>query len=475
VSAGGTPAAWWDVATEVVRGNTDDGWTFFYNDGPLVLRETVNGVTSDTSITYNATDHRWWRLRVSGTTVNWETSPDGATWTTRRTKTAGTSVDRLARAQLGCGYSGTAPSPLYFEVDNVAVSDGRVETPEGAMAGVGDGRVAVYWDHVTVADGYRVYRDTVEVYRGQGTGDRGTVAWVDTGRTNSVEYAYEVTAYIGGDESAATRAVRATPIAATTHSGGSRSFDGNDTVRFTPGIEPQEQPNATFLLVIKPDSVRSAVQLLRGDMSPSQDDTDDPFVFRISDAGSSRYALTLRVYNPGSTSTSWAETGITLLAGVWQMVAVTFFAPGRHAPRFHHADLERSVFSHADGDPDHTSTIHPHGTWTIGDGFAGLIALAAVIEAVDDTAFEALDLDAIATAAHAQWDETDEFLGDHSTGEAMALRNAITGTTHSSDEPPGFWPEAMRIAHYDGSRWADVPLATYDGSAWTEADGIAEL
>lgn len=59
----------------------------FYNFGDLIFRETVATVTDDTTITFNATDHAWWRIRESGGTVFWDTSPDGSAWTNRRSKT----------------------------------------------------------------------------------------------------------------------------------------------------------------------------------------------------------------------------------------------------------------------------------------------------------------------------------------------------------------------------------------------------
>ncbi|OLZ72559.1 hypothetical protein AVW11_03975 [Streptomyces amritsarensis] len=36
-------------------------------------------------LTYSATDHAWLRIREDAGTLHWETSPDGTTWTTRRT------------------------------------------------------------------------------------------------------------------------------------------------------------------------------------------------------------------------------------------------------------------------------------------------------------------------------------------------------------------------------------------------------
>lgn len=60
-----------------------------YSIGTLVFRESVNSVLSDTSIPYVAADHVWWRIREAGGTVFWETSVDGTTWVTRRSKTWG--------------------------------------------------------------------------------------------------------------------------------------------------------------------------------------------------------------------------------------------------------------------------------------------------------------------------------------------------------------------------------------------------
>ncbi len=40
---------------------------------------------SQVSLTYSPTDHRWVRVRLSGGSLLWDTSPDAATWTNRRT------------------------------------------------------------------------------------------------------------------------------------------------------------------------------------------------------------------------------------------------------------------------------------------------------------------------------------------------------------------------------------------------------
>jgi hypothetical protein len=60
-------------------------------------------------VTYSPVTHKWWRIRESGGTVFFETSPDGFTWTafaSVSTATAGIPITAL-RAQMGAGYWGS--------------------------------------------------------------------------------------------------------------------------------------------------------------------------------------------------------------------------------------------------------------------------------------------------------------------------------------------------------------------------------
>jgi len=78
----------WGVASAAEAAGTD---LVFYLDvvaGTLYFANRV-GYTDGgaTSVTYNSTSHAWWRLQRSAGNVLWQTSPDGATWTTQRTLT----------------------------------------------------------------------------------------------------------------------------------------------------------------------------------------------------------------------------------------------------------------------------------------------------------------------------------------------------------------------------------------------------
>jgi hypothetical protein len=54
--------------------------------GNLLMREVVGGVVSDTTLAHDPLAHRWGRLLHDGTNLLWQTSINGTTWTTRRTK-----------------------------------------------------------------------------------------------------------------------------------------------------------------------------------------------------------------------------------------------------------------------------------------------------------------------------------------------------------------------------------------------------
>ncbi len=64
-----------------------DGWmSFATGNQVLMMMDHVNGITTDTRITYDPVQHRFWRIRHNRAddTVNWEVSPGGVTWTTLR-------------------------------------------------------------------------------------------------------------------------------------------------------------------------------------------------------------------------------------------------------------------------------------------------------------------------------------------------------------------------------------------------------
>lgn len=115
--------------------------------GTMAMQARLAGVDlTATSVTYSATNHRWLRLRRdSGNTANvlWETSPNGVTWTVRRTAaiplwlSANNDIRFFATAARDAG----TPADLLIHNFNVAprrqVSSAVTLSATGAAAAVG--------------------------------------------------------------------------------------------------------------------------------------------------------------------------------------------------------------------------------------------------------------------------------------------------------------------------------------------------
>ncbi|MGY1549568.1 hypothetical protein [Streptomyces sp. MN6] len=90
-------------------------------------------------LAYDAVNHLWLRLREDGTNVYWDTSPNGSTWTNRRTLATPAwvtaAVDQCA-VDLFC-YRDAGVTD-YAEYDNVnTLADGAVYTASAALTGDG--------------------------------------------------------------------------------------------------------------------------------------------------------------------------------------------------------------------------------------------------------------------------------------------------------------------------------------------------
>lgn len=100
------------------------------------IRETLDQ-QDRTSIAYSATAHRWWRFRESSGTVYFETSPDGVTWTTR--KSTGDTVP-LSNIQviIEAGTYESVTNPGKCQFDNFNITDVPRLTTEAASNIEGD-------------------------------------------------------------------------------------------------------------------------------------------------------------------------------------------------------------------------------------------------------------------------------------------------------------------------------------------------
>lgn len=85
VATGANCESYWMLYTSNLSIN--DSCLFGVWDGgtTLGLWRRIGGSNSITTISYNATDHRWIRFNTTGGNFIWETSPDNVTWTAQRT------------------------------------------------------------------------------------------------------------------------------------------------------------------------------------------------------------------------------------------------------------------------------------------------------------------------------------------------------------------------------------------------------
>ena len=86
--------------------------------GSLRFEQVVNGARSATAVTYNAAQHRFWRIRhdAIADSMIFETSIDGQTWTVRRTVARQLSISALTvEISAGTWQSVASPGTAFFD------------------------------------------------------------------------------------------------------------------------------------------------------------------------------------------------------------------------------------------------------------------------------------------------------------------------------------------------------------------------
>lgn len=139
-----------DIATSGVR----IGFTINAVTGKLRMQSDTGYFDAGAvEITYNATTHAFLRLREDGTNVYWDTSPDGTTWTNRRTLATPVwipaSVDTCALDMSAHRDAGTTDEAQYDLFNTL--SDGAVYT--GTGAGSAQTAVTAAGTHIGVGSG----------------------------------------------------------------------------------------------------------------------------------------------------------------------------------------------------------------------------------------------------------------------------------------------------------------------------------
>jgi len=119
-------------------GGTDAGFSLNVVTGLLKLISRVGyGDVGEVALAYSPTDHAWVRLREAAGSLYWETSPDGVTWTVRRTAASPTWVSNANLSVVLAGHrdSGTGD---YSQFDNFnIVRSGGLRSLQRSLAGPG--------------------------------------------------------------------------------------------------------------------------------------------------------------------------------------------------------------------------------------------------------------------------------------------------------------------------------------------------
>lgn len=118
------------------------GIGFKYNAVTAKLRMQSNVDYFDAAaveITYDPVNHLWLRLREDGTNVYWDTSPNGSTWTNRRTLATPAWIPAATdQCALDLFCYRDAGVTDYAEYDNVnTLSDGAVHNAAAALTADG--------------------------------------------------------------------------------------------------------------------------------------------------------------------------------------------------------------------------------------------------------------------------------------------------------------------------------------------------
>jgi hypothetical protein len=122
VAASGVPTAFWFFTDYPTNANY---FGFACADANLLFRRLIASTTSETSVTYDSTNHRWLRMRESGGTIYWDTSADGFTLTNQRNASAGALNLTSGKINLSATGSAGAATPGAAIFDNLNLSSPR--------------------------------------------------------------------------------------------------------------------------------------------------------------------------------------------------------------------------------------------------------------------------------------------------------------------------------------------------------------
>lgn len=120
---------------------------------------------SGVTIPYDPVAHRWWRIAESAGTVTMSTSPDGTTWTDRRTLTTPAWATATDLPLVFMTHRDDGAATNYFEFDNfnlTPATDTPPAAPSGVLATPSDTSASLTWTPGNGATSYEVQYRPVE-------------------------------------------------------------------------------------------------------------------------------------------------------------------------------------------------------------------------------------------------------------------------------------------------------------------------
>jgi hypothetical protein len=142
------------LAALTVRRDSSNSASVYAQSGNLYFYLIDGGIQSQTQVGFDPAMHRFWRLAEAGGALAWDTSPDGAAWTTQRTVAAPSWVG-FVRIYLGTSNLGSSASPGTVIFDNVNANAAPAAwCKAGALADdFGDGVIGDDWAHASSTSG----------------------------------------------------------------------------------------------------------------------------------------------------------------------------------------------------------------------------------------------------------------------------------------------------------------------------------
>ena len=117
--------------------DTNNYCSFEIASTTITFRKRDAGSNSDTSTTYNSTNHKYLALHRVGTVWNWYTSPDGGTWTSQRTGVTSTFAVTALKKFFDAGTIASVATPGTAIFDDVEIGILDIIAPCEQLAAFG--------------------------------------------------------------------------------------------------------------------------------------------------------------------------------------------------------------------------------------------------------------------------------------------------------------------------------------------------